>query len=175
MKRFRPIIIDYEKNFFLNTEYISSIFFLYIRYSRYLDDDYALDGRGLFKYFVENIQNLSPYFWIIFDEKAQVPAGFVYLDKLTGDSNHLHSGEVSACFFKKYWGGFTLETAKKFYELCFEKLGLTKLKAEIYPQNYLVKTLLKKSGFKKEGYLKAETIRRGKLQDIEIYSLIKER
>jgi RimJ/RimL family protein N-acetyltransferase len=39
--------------------------------------------------------------------------------------------------------------------------------------NFKVKTLLKKSGFKKEAILKAETIKNAKLQDIEVYSIIK--
>ena len=47
------------------------------------------------------------------------------------------------------------------------------LKAYVFPQNSRVKTLLKKSGFKKEAVLKAETVKNGELQDIDVYSIIK--
>ena len=40
-----------------------------------------------------------------------------------------------------------------------------------YPENFRVKTLLKSAGFEKEALLKNETLRKGKLQDIEVYSV----
>ena len=46
-----------------------------------------------------------------------------------------------------------------------------KIKALVYPENFRVKTLLKLTGFEKEALLKNETLRKGKLQDIEVYSL----
>lgn len=175
MERFKQVFLNFDRQIFINTENISDLFFLYLKYSKYLDDDFAYDGKPLYKYFLQNIEQLSPYFWIITDEKTNRSAGFVYLDKLTGDSRTIHCAEVSACLFKNYWGGFTYDTAKKFFGMCFNELNLKKVKALIYPQNFRVKTLLKKCGFKKEGFLKSETIRSGKLQDIEIFSLIKER
>lgn len=175
MSSFKPLLINIEDKNFINPEDLTRLFFLYLRYSKYLDDDFAADGRSLLKYFTDNINKLSPYFWIVFDDETRKPAGFVYLDKITGDSKTLHNAEVSACFYKEFWGRFTYETAKIFFNFCFEKLGLIKIKAQIYPQNFIVKTILKKCGFKKEGYLKSETISGGKLQDIELYSLIKER
>ena len=45
----------------------------------------------------------------------------------------------------------------------------------MFPDNFRVKNLLKYSGFVKEALLKGETIRGGDLQDIEIYSIFKER
>lgn len=175
MNRFRQVFLNFNKQVFINTENLSDLFFLYLKYSKYLDDDFACDEKPIYRYFLENIEKLSPYFWIITDEKTNQSAGFVYLDKLTGNSKTIHSAEVSACFFKKFWGDFTYDTAKKFFNLCFNTLGLKKVKALIYPQNFRVKTLLKKCGFQKEGYLKSETVCCGKLQDIEVYSLIKER
>jgi RimJ/RimL family protein N-acetyltransferase len=51
---------------------------------------------------------------------------------------------------------------------------LYKVKAQIYPQNFRVKTLLKNSGFIYEATLKNETLRAGKPQDIEVYSLYRD-
>lgn len=175
MERFSPVIVDFQHKIFKNTDSISRLFFLYRKYAKYLDDDFATDKRPLYRYFIENIQRLSPFFWVIIDEKTHNTAGFVYLDKFTGNSEHLHSAEVSGCLFPRYWGNFTYDSAVKFFDMCFNRLGLQKVKALIYPQNFRVKTLLKKCGFEKEGYLKAETVCQRKLQDIEIHSLIKER
>jgi len=173
--KFRPVVFDREKNTFLNTEYLSGLFFLYKKYSHWLDDDFAFQGRNPFRYFLENIEKLSPYFWVVTDEKSGKDAGFIYLDNITGDFEKLHSAEVNACFFKNYWGKFVLETGIKFLRMCFVDLGFKKIKALVYPQNFRVKTLLNKLGFKKEAYLKSETVSRGRFQDIEIYSVIKER
>ena len=175
MDRFSPVILDFGRKRLLNTEKLSKLFFLYLRYAKYLDDDFANDNRPLYRYFIENVERLSPFFWVINNEQTNDIAGFVYLDNFTGNSEILHAAEVSACFFKKYWGDFTADTGKKFLKICFEELGLKKVKALIYPQNFRVKTLLKKIGFEKEGLLKAETLRNNKLQDIEIYSVINER
>lgn len=175
MNRFKPVIIDEENQIYLNLHYLLTLFNLYRSYSKYLDDDYAAEGMEFSDYFLSNIKRLSPYFWVIVEPYSGETAGFVYLDNFSGSRVRLHSAEVSACFFKKFWGGFTTECAREFFKICFDELGLLKIKALVYPQNFRVKTLLKRTGFKKEGYLKSETLRQNKLQDIEIYSVIKER
>ena len=48
-----------------------------------------------------------------------------------------------------------------------------KIKAQIYPFNSRVKNILMYSGFKKDGVLRGETIKNGKLTDVEVYSLLK--
>ena len=85
MSSFKPLLINIEDKNFINPEDLTRLFFLYLRYSKYLDDDFAADGRSLLKYFTDNINKLSPYFWIVFDDETGKPAGFVYLDKITGD------------------------------------------------------------------------------------------
>jgi RimJ/RimL family protein N-acetyltransferase len=52
-------------------------------------------------------------------------------------------------------------------------LRLFKIKAQIYPDNFRVKNLLKDAGFNYESTLINETLRAGKLQNIEVYSLYK--
>jgi RimJ/RimL family protein N-acetyltransferase len=115
----------------------------------------------------------SPYFWIITDRNFNF-MGFVYLDNFVGKRNCLFSAELTTCFDKKAWGIFTRYSAKFFLKYCFDKLGLYKVKAQIYPQNFRVKTLLKNSGFIYEATLKNETLRAGKPQDIEVYSLYRD-
>ncbi len=172
MIEFVRLIIDREKNKYINIRYLPEIMFLYLRYSKFLDDDYAKDGQSFYEYFISLLERLSPFFWVIlYDGKV---SGFVFLDNIIGDRTKLHSAEITTCFKHNFWGDYTKFCASLFINYCFKKLCLKKLKALIYPQNFRVKTLLKFAGFKREGYLKCETVKNTKMQDIEIYSVINE-
>lgn len=170
MLKFKPITVNRKDGCFKNIEYLPRIMFLYRRYEKFLKDDYAVQEDSFFEYFVSMVEDLSPYFWVILADEDV--AGFVYLENFTGDMLQKHGAEITTCFDKKYWGGFTYYAALVFFDYCFEKLGLKKIKALIYPENFRVIRLLKRCGFEKEGLLKSETIRSGRLQDIEVYSLI---
>ena len=52
--------------------------------------------------------------------------------------------------------------------------GYTKIKAQIYPDNFRIASLLKASGFQYETTLKSETLRNGKPQDIDVYGLYRD-
>lgn len=171
MCKFKKLIIKPKEQIYRNLEYIPEIIALFKKYKTYLIDDYAqpFGTEDIIKY----ICNINPYFWIITD-KLDNFAGFAYLDNWTGNAKHSHCAEVTTCFKKDYWGAFTKICSKKFIKYCFKKYKLKKLKACIFPENKRVIRILKLSGFKKEATLKSETLRNGKLQDIEIYSIIKE-
>lgn len=170
MNEFVNLVINRKNGRYENTKYFSEILFLYLRYSRFLDDDYALNDLSFYEYFIGLIERLSPFFWVIlYDKKV---SGFVYLDNIIGDSKRLHCAELTTCFDKAFWGDYTKYCAKVFLNHCFKNLGFKKIKALVYPQNFRVKTLLKASGFEKEGYLRCETLRNNRLQDIEIYSVL---
>ena len=155
-------------NPFEKPAYFEQALFLYAKYSRFLDDDYARDGKSIYEYFENLVKSTFPFCFVIVE--GEEVAGFVYLDHIIGDSKRLHSAELTTCFDKKYWGIYTKLCADIFINFCFEKLGFQKIKALVYPENFRVKTLLKYSGFKKEALLKGETLRNNKLQDIEVYS-----
>lgn len=169
MLKFKPIIINRAENFYKNIEYLPRVMFLYRRYEKFLKDDFAIAEESFFEYFVNLVEELSPYFWVIL--YGNEVAGFVYLENFSGGGGILHSAEVTTCFDKKFWGSFTYYTALVFFNYCFETLGLKKIKALIYPENFRVVRLLTRCGFEKEACLKSETLRGGKFQDIEVYSL----
>lgn len=170
MLKFKPLVIKRSINCYKNVEYLPRIMFLYRRYEKFLKDDFAIQEDSFFEYFVSMVEELSPYFWVILaDEEV---AGFVYLENFTGNSTTKHGAEITTCFDKKFWGSFTYYAALVFFNYCFETLGLKKIKALIYPENFRVVRLLKRCGFNKEGLLESETIRGGKPQNIAVYSLI---
>ncbi len=154
---------------FAKPAYFEQALFLYVKYSKFMDDDYALNGLSIYEYFYNLVLRNQSFFFAIVE--GDIVSGLVYLDNITGDSERLHSAELTTCFDRRFWGGYTKYCARVFLEYCFKKYGFVKIKALVYPENFRVKTLLKSAGFEKEALLKNETIRNGKLQDIEVYSV----
>lgn len=151
--------------------YFEQALFLYTKYLRCMEDDYAFDGLSVYEYFSKLVNRTAPLFFVIVE--GDIVSGFVYLDNIIGDSERMHSAELITCFDKRFWGNYTKICARFFLDYCFKSYGFQKIKALVYPDNSRVKTLLKESGFEKEALLKNETLRKGKLQDIEVYSLFK--
>lgn len=162
MCRFINIFSYSQSELFLR--YFPQIQNCYSKYKKFLQDDFASDN------ITDYIYEYYPYFWIILDYFNQF-MGFVCLDNLIGNDSILYSAELTTCFDKKAWGEFTRYSAKFFLKKCFDELGLHKIKAQVFSDNNRVKTLLKYSGFVYEATLPNETIRGGKPQDIEIYSI----
>ena len=100
--------------------------FLYAKYSKFLDDDYAFDGLSIKDYFKTLLNKLYPFFYLIIEDDKV--AGFVYLDKIIGDSNRLHCAELSTCMYKRYWGEYSKVCALIFMNYCFYSLGFRKIK-----------------------------------------------
>lgn len=174
MIKFVKIKINNRTSEFKNLQYLPQIISLYERFSRYLNDDYFLQGaKTSIDAVLALVERTSPYFWAVIDEKSGKLSGFVFLDNWVGSANNFHSTEVTTCFNPMFWGNYTKICAKKFIKYCFKKYKLKKLKALVFSQNFKVKALLKRSGFKKEAVLKAETLKNGELQDIEVFSIIK--
>ncbi len=167
--KFKKIILDNPNNLV----YIDEILKLYKKYSKFICDDYFSSDANFLESLLRLIKETSPYFWIILEKESNEFAGFVFLENFIGNTEKLHSAEITTCFKQKFWGNFTKKAARKFIKYCFKIINLKKLKAIIFKENVRVKMLLKSAGFKKEAILKGETFKNGKLQDIEIYSTIK--
>jgi len=161
MCRFRQIILDPSCS---DLHYIPDIIRCYDTYAKYLRDDYA-KNLG-----ISNIFLSCPNFWAITDNHGEF-MGFVFLDNFTGNGKANFSAEITICFDKKAWGSFVRYSAKIFLKRCFDTFGFYKIKALVFPDNFRVKKLLKQTGFEYETTLPCETLRYGKLQDLEVYSI----
>lgn len=162
MCRFKQIILN--PCLCSDLHYIPNIISCYGQYSKYLFDDYApLNG-------LVSIFEACPNFWVITD-KSDNFMGFVFLDNFTGNGQVNFSAEITVCFDKKAWGSFVRYSAKIFLKHCFDYFGFYKIKALVFPDNFRVKTLLKQTGFEYDTTLPSETLRNGKVQDIEVYSI----
>ena len=148
--------------------YFEQALFLYKKSCKFMDDDYAKNGCSSYDYFSKLVLRTQPFFYVFLENEKVI--GLAYLDNLIGDSKRIHSAELSTCFDRNFWGDYTKICSIIFVRFCFDVIGLTKIKALVYPENFRVKGLLEFAGFKKEALLKDETLRNNKLQDIEIYS-----
>jgi len=171
MCKFIQVIQPLSLNFSATLHYIPEVRKCFGKYYKYLQDDFAsFDTKNILSF----LEKLCPNFWIILDYNSDDFMGFVYLDNFVGNKTSIYSAELTTCFDRKAWGTFTRYSAKLFLKKCFDEFGLYKIKAQIYPDNHRIKTLLKNSGFIYETTLKKETLRLGKPQDIEVYSLYRD-
>ena len=152
MCKFLNLVIDRAHSRFENTEYLSNVIFLYMRYAKFLNDDYAPEIS--YSTIISKIENCGRLFFVVLDSKSGEFAGFIYIDNL-------------------FWGKFVKATADKFFDYCFNTLKFKKIKAQIYPFNSRVRAILRYSGFKKDGILRGETLKNGEMADVEVYSLLK--
>ena len=144
---------------FYDLHYIPQVINCYGKYAKYLHDDYA-ENFGIF--------SACPNFWVFTDYSDEF-MGFVFLDNFTGSRRTNFSAEITVCFDKK--ACFVRYSAKFFLKKCFDDFGFYKIKALIFPDNFRVKKLLTQVGFEYETTLPDETLRNGKPQNIDVYSI----
>ncbi len=138
----------------------------YKRFAKYLQDDFSNFEDDIISY-IESF----PFFWFIVSFVENQFMGFVALDNFVGNNLINYSAELTTGFVPEAWGNFTRYSAKFFLKKAFDELGLYKIKANIFPDNYRTSVLLKSAGFEYETTLKNETIRKNKYQDIDVYSI----
>lgn len=168
MCKFEQIILNRSLGQGYNLQYVSDVERCYKKYFKFLHDDFSKEYYSDINLLIEQC---FPYFWVILDNINNRFMGFVYLDNFTGYGKYFYSAELTTCFEKYAWGSFTKYCAKIFLKKCFDYFGFYKIKIQIYPDNFRVKTLLKACGFIYESTLKQDTLRLGRPQDIEVYSL----
>ena len=166
MCKFKRLDLNSLSDSSFDLHYISLIQKCWDKYSKYIQDDFFL-AKDLGSFF--KLSN-NTMFWVVLDYEENF-MGFVFLDNFVGNSDRLYSAEITTCFDKKAWGSFTRYSAKFFLKMCFDELGLYKIRAQIYPENFRVRNFLKDCGFMYESTLKNETLRGGKPQDMEVYAL----
>ena len=98
-------------NPFEKPAYFEQALFLYAKYSRFLDDDFARDEKSFIDYFFDLVKK-SLFFVIV---ENDIVSGFVYLDNFIGNGKKLYSAEITTCFDKRFWGDYTKKCGKIFY------------------------------------------------------------
>ncbi len=87
---------------------------------------------------------------------------------------HARRTEIGYDLLPEYWRkGFMSEAIKEITSYCFDKLGLYRIGAYIFPENKASSTLVEKIGFQKEGLLRGYLVQGDQSHDLNVFSFIK--
>ncbi|MBU4193717.1 MAG: GNAT family N-acetyltransferase [Actinobacteria bacterium] len=85
-----------------------------------------------------------------------------------------HKAELGYWLAEKHWGrGITPEAVKLITRFGFNELGFHRVYARVFPFNKSSMLVLEKAGYSKEGYLRKEYMKNGKLMDSYIYAKVR--
>jgi len=145
-------------------QFLPKILMLLDKNKSMMVDDYTdANYEGLLNF----VKSFTP--WFIAITKNDEFLGFIYCTDWQGSETQKHSCEISACSEKKYFGSDTRNVLKLFTEYLYNNLGLVKIFARTYKENFNCVKILIDSGFKQEGFLKGSTLRNNELQDQFIF------
>jgi ribosomal-protein-alanine N-acetyltransferase len=110
-------------------------------------------------------------YWAIESKATETLIGTCTLFKID-DQNH--RAEIGYILNRDYWRqGLMTETLAVVIDYAFKQFGLHRLEADIDPDNTGSLTLLKKFGFKQEGYFRERWMVHGKWHDSDMLGLLK--
>ncbi len=94
--------------------------------------------------------------------------GGIGLNKIEG-----HEAELGYWLGEKYWGkGIMTFAVKALTKYAFDKLGLRRIYAYVFPPNKASAKVLQKAGYKYEGKLRKHVIKNGKLADDLLFAKV---
>jgi RimJ/RimL family protein N-acetyltransferase len=104
-----------------------------------------------------------------------VDSKFVGCISATRQSNiHSRTAEVGYYVSPEFWGnGIATQAIKFLSDFIFSNTNIIRLYAEPFSRNVASCRALTKAGFEREGTLKANAVKNGKIEDMEMYSMIK--
>ena len=88
---------------------------------------------------------------------------------------HRQTAELGYYIAEEYWGrGIMAEAVRQFCEHVFETSDIIRIFAEPFSYNTASRRVLEKNGFRLEGTMRQNACKNGRLQDMELYALLKE-
>jgi hypothetical protein len=157
--------ISTERN--INIEYFHDVLKLVSKHKAKLLHDYLpQDIEGI----VRLVDKLYPWFFLVFKNNELM--SFMYCYDWLGNGKDFHSCCITGCATKNGYGKDTRKILTLFCNYLYDALGLVKVKAEVNKENTLCINLLESCRFKKEGFLKCNTLNGGKPQDTLIFGKI---
>lgn len=89
---------------------------------------------------------------------------------------HRQTAELGYYLAEEYWSkGIMTEAVKQICEYVFSKSDIIRIYAEPFAYNAASCRVLEKAGFQYEGTLRRNAVKNGKIIDMKMYSLIKEK
>jgi [ribosomal protein S5]-alanine N-acetyltransferase len=85
-----------------------------------------------------------------------------------------HRAEVGYWLAKPFWGrGIMTAVVRRLCQHAFDKLGLAKVTAHVFPHNPASARVLEKCGFQEEGFLRKHFLKEGQFIDARLFGLLK--
>jgi ribosomal-protein-alanine N-acetyltransferase len=89
------------------------------------------------------------------------------------ESNN-YRAEIGFALGRAYWGnGYAQETLQALLAYAFHELGLHRIEADVEPRNAASIKLLRRLGFREEGYLRERWLVNGEVQNSLLYGLLR--
>jgi len=89
---------------------------------------------------------------------------------------HRQTAELGYYIAEEYWGkGIMTEAVKQICEYVFGNSDIIRIYAEPFVYNIASCSVLEKAGFQYEGTLRSNAVKNGKVMDIKMYSLLREK
>lgn len=130
----------------------------------------AYSSRTAAEEFFENIVKKHPWFQAIVVNDEVI--GSITLEPGTGDYRcKAELGYVSA---KKYWSqGFMSKVVAMAVERGFQELDVVRIEAKVHLANIASQRVLEKNGFVREALLKKGIVRKGNIEDLYLYAIVR--
>jgi len=94
---------------------------------------------------------------------------------LTFEDVHRYTAELGYWLAEPFWNkGIMTEAVSKFSDFAFERFELNRIFAEPYTNNTASVRVLEKSGFTREGTLRSNVFKNGKILDQYLYAKIRD-
>lgn len=89
---------------------------------------------------------------------------------------HRQTAELGYYIAEEYWGkGIMTEAVRQICEYVFSESDIIRIYAEPFAYNIASCRVLEKAGFRYEGTLRSNAVKNGKVMDMKMYSLLREK
>lgn len=93
-----------------------------------------------------------------------------------GENIHFCSAEMGYYIGKRYWGnGYATEAVRQTVKYVFENSDILRIFAEPFARNVASCRVLEKAGFVSEGTLRSNAVKNGKVLDMKMYAVVREK
>lgn len=129
------------------------------------------DGKEFISAMLSADENETFAFAIMVDDKVVGSIGIFRQGNI-----HSQTAELGYYIAEEYWGkGIMTEAVKQICEYVFGDSDIIRIYAEPFAYNIASCRVLEKVGFQYEGTLRSNAVKNGKVIDMKMYSLIKEK
>ena len=127
------------------------------------------DGTDYISAMLSADENETFAFAIVSDKKVIGSIGAFRQENI-----HRQTAELGYCIAEEYWGkGIMTDAVKQICKYVFDKSDIIRIFAEQFAYNTASCRVLEKAGFQYEGTLRSNAVKKGKIIDMKMYSLLK--